>query len=47
MIGVSGVLKSPTITVLLQFLRLCLLVFVLCIEMLLLIIKYIFEAVFI
>ena len=34
-IGVSGVLKSPTIIVLLSVLLLCLLVFVLCIEVLL------------
>ena len=34
-IGVSGVLKSPTIIVYCQFLLLCLLVFVLCIEVLL------------
>ena len=31
-LGVSGVLKSPTIIVLCQFLLLCLLVFVLCME---------------
>ena len=34
-IGVSGVLKSPTITVFLSISLLCLLVFVLCIEVLL------------
>ena len=34
-IGVSGVLKSPTIIVYCQFFLLCLLVFVLCIEVLL------------
>ena len=34
-IGMSGVLKSPTVIVLLSVLLLCLLVFVLCIEVLL------------
>ena len=34
-IGVSGVLKSPTLIVLCQFLLFCLLMFILCIEVLL------------